>query len=217
MFWGWSILPGTVQGFIYVGRINDRWVAVVIDENERVVSLSLLRKSEEEAVNEAKAAALTKVSYKFRSEMSPFIRRVGREVVEFIDLYFKGEMPKFKFNLNTDGLTRFMRQVLSIVSAIPRGSVTCYGSIAEVMGNPKASRAVGNAVARNPWPIIVPCHRVIRSDLSIGGYRGGVEVKKELLKVEGVAITSAGKVLPPHFLRANQLLKLIKDVEKLSF
>jgi len=210
-------LPGTVQGFIYVGKISDKWIAVVIDENERVVSLSLFRDSEEEAVNEAKAAALTKISYRFRSEMNPFIRRVGREVVEYVDLYLKGEKPKFKFNLNTDGLTKFMRQVLSIVSAIPRGSVTCYRSIAEVVGNPKASRAVGNAVARNPWPIIVPCHRVVRSDLSIGGYRGGIEIKKKLLKVEGVAITSAGKILPSHFLRANQLERIVKNIERLSF
>ncbi len=211
-------MPGTLQGFIYVGRVdNGKWLAVVIDEHERVVSLSLPKESEAEAVNEAKSLAFARISYRFRSEMDPFIRRVGREVVEYVDLCLKGEKVKRSFNLNVDGLSDFMKRVLSVVSIIPRGLVTCYGSIAEVVDNPRASRAVGNAVAKNPWPIIVPCHRVVRSDLSLGGYRGGLDIKKRLLRVEGVAVTSTGKVLPSHVIRANELVKMVKAVDKLSF
>lgn len=199
-----------VRGFIYVGRVAEKWIATVIDENEMVLSLSFPRDSEREAVREAKDFVLAKVSYGFRSEMTPFIRRVGRELIEFISLYLKGESPKSEFSLNAEGLTEFMRKVLSVVSVIPRGLVTCYGSIAEVISNPKAYRAVGNAVARNPWPILVPCHRVIRSDLSLGGYRVGIEFKKRLLKAEGVAITLTGRVLPSHFLGVDKLRELTK-------
>lgn len=198
-----------VNGFVYTGRIGELWLAVVVDEKERVVSLSLPRRSEKEAVDEAKSLALVPVNYGFRSEMTPFIRRVGREVVEGVGLYLRGEDVKLEFDLNTDGLTSFMRRVLSVVYVIPRGFVACYGSIAEVINNPRASRAVGNAVARNPWPIIVPCHRVVRSDFNIGGYRGGLDMKRKLLKIEGVAVTARGRVLASHYLRASRLRELV--------
>jgi len=207
-------LKALVQGFVYVGKLDDKWVAVVIDEKERVVSLSLPRGGEGEAVEEAKSLASIEISYKFRSEMDPFVRRVGREVVEFVRSYFKGEEPKATFKLNTDGLSNFMKKTLSVVSSIPRGFVTCYGCVAEVIGNPNASRAVGNALARNPWPIIIPCHRVIRGDLTLGGYRGGPELKKRLLRIEGVPVTPTGKVLSTHFLRAEQLSELGKGAQK---
>ncbi|MDI9620214.1 MAG: MGMT family protein [Candidatus Nezhaarchaeota archaeon] len=194
-----------VQGFMHIGRVGDKYIAAIIDRSGRLISLSLLRKSEEEALNEAKAAALIKVSYKFKSEMDPAVRRTGKEVVEFLELYLEGKRPSAKFELSREGLSDFMEKVLSIVTLIPYGSVTCYGSIAELIGNRNASRAVGAALARNPWPIIIPCHRVVRCDRGVGGYKGGVELKKHLLRVEGVAITASGKVLPSHFINAKQL------------
>ncbi|MEM4577068.1 MAG: methylated-DNA--[protein]-cysteine S-methyltransferase [Candidatus Nezhaarchaeales archaeon] len=203
-----------IQGFVYVDRLDDLWIAVIIDEEEKVVSVSLPRGSENEAVNEAKSNVRAEVSYKFRSEMNPFVKRVGKEVVKSISSYLKGEKTKFELKLNTDGLSEFMKKVLSIATMIPRGFVTCYGCVAEVLGKPNASSAIGYALAENPWPIIVPCHRVIRSDLSLGGYKGGVEMKKMLLKVEGVAVTLTNKVLPSHFLRAEELKKLSRDVGK---
>ena len=210
-------MKALVQGFVYVGKLDDKWVAVVIDEKERVVSLSLPKRSESEAVEEAKSLAPIEISYKFRSEMDPFVRRVGREVVEFVKSYFRGEEPRVTFKLNTDGLSSFMRKVLSVVSSVPRGFVTCYGCVAEVIGNANASRAVGNALARNPWPIIIPCHRVIRGNLTLGGYRGGIELKKKLLKIEGVPVTLTGRVLPVHFLRAEQLSELSRQGPRKAF
>lgn len=202
------------QCFVYVDVLDGKWVAVIIDEIGRVVSVSLPRASESEAINEVKRSALANVSFKFRSEMNPLLRRVGKEVVEFIKSYLNGGEPKMTFKLRTQELTKFMRQVLSIVSSIPRGFVTCYGCIAEVIGNPYASRAVGRSLAMNPWPIMVPCHRVVKRDLTLGGYKGGLDMKRELLKIEGVAITLAGRVLPKHFLGAGKLRELSRDVEK---
>lgn len=203
------------QCYVYVGKLDDgRWIAVIIDEDGSIVSLSLPKKSESEAVSEAKSTAMTDVSYKFRSDMDPIIKRVGKEVVEFVNSYFKGGRPKTAIKLRTEGLTKFMRQVLLVVKSIPRGFVTCYGCIAEVLGNPYAGRAVGRALAMNPWPIIIPCHRVVKRDLTLGGYRGGVDMKRELLKIEGVAVTLAGRVLPSHLLEVEKLRRLSGDVEK---
>ncbi|MCK4398339.1 MAG: MGMT family protein [Methanophagales archaeon] len=83
----------------------------------------------------------------------------------------------------------FHEAVLKLVKQIPEGKVTTYGEIArEITGSVHAARAVGQAVATNPYPIVVPCHRVVRSDGDIGGYSLGVDKKIRLLSAEGVEI-----------------------------
>ena len=89
----------------------------------------------------------------------------------------------------------FQRAVLRAEHAVPRGSVTTYGLIARRLGWPAAARAVGNALATNPFPIIVPCHRAVRSDGRLGGYQGGSEMKRALLEREGVPFDASGRVL----------------------
>ncbi len=82
--------------------------------------------------------------------------------------------------------TVFESRVMEKAMEIPQGKVATYGGLARAVGRPKAVRAVGNVMARNPTPIIVPCHRVVRSDLTIGGYAHGSERKMALLKAEGI-------------------------------
>jgi methylated-DNA-[protein]-cysteine S-methyltransferase len=82
----------------------------------------------------------------------------------------------------------FQDQVLRLVSKVPRGKVTTYKELARAMGRPKAWRAVANALASNPHPVKIPCHRVVRSDGSVGGYKLGKRRKAELLVGEGVVI-----------------------------
>ena len=84
--------------------------------------------------------------------------------------------------------TAFQKKVWNEIDKIPRGKVITYGQIAKNIGQPKAARAVANACGANPNPIVVPCHRVIRSDGELGGYSGpgGIEQKRELLREEGV-------------------------------
>jgi methylated-DNA-[protein]-cysteine S-methyltransferase len=77
---------------------------------------------------------------------------------------------------------------------IPRGRVSTYGAVAKHIGVPRGARAVGNALARNPFPIVIPCHRAIRADGSLGGYRGGLVMKRALLELEGVRVTAEGQV-----------------------
>lgn len=93
----------------------------------------------------------------------------------------------------------FQKQVLQAEHAIPRGRVSTYRLIAAHLGKPNNARAVGNALANNPFPLIVPCHRAIRSDGKLGGYQGGLEMKRKLLEREGIAFDSAGKVVCVHY------------------
>ena len=83
----------------------------------------------------------------------------------------------------------FQEEVLKLVKQIPKGKLMTYGEIArEITGSVRAARAVGQAVATNPYPVVVPCHRVVRSDGDVGGYSLGVDKKIRLLSEEGVEI-----------------------------
>lgn len=93
---------------------------------------------------------------------------------------------------------KFDGAVYAIVKEIPRGRVTTYKEVAIAIGKPKSYRGVGNALNRNPQPITVPCHRVVKSDLSIGGFSKGKEEKKKLLKKEGVKFD--GNKVRPEFM-----------------
>ena len=97
--------------------------------------------------------------------------------------------------LDLDLCTRFQRSVLLAEYGIPRGYVSTYGRIARYIGIPSGARAVGNALARNPFPIVIPCHRALRSDGSLGGFQGGREMKERLLRMEGVRIGENGRVV----------------------
>jgi O-6-methylguanine DNA methyltransferase len=100
--------------------------------------------------------------------------------------YFNGESVDFGgLPLDYSGYTDFQRDVLEAMLEIPAGEVRSYKQIAEAVGRPKAYRAVGNAVGKNRTPIVIPCHRVIRSDGSIGHFGGGARLKRFLLRLEG--------------------------------
>ena len=93
----------------------------------------------------------------------------------------------------------FQRSVLRAEHAIPRGRVSTYGLIAGRLGDRHAARAVGHALATNPFPLIVPCHRAVKSDGSLGGFQGGPAMKRALLEREGIPFDRAGRVAGPRF------------------
>jgi methylated-DNA-[protein]-cysteine S-methyltransferase len=93
----------------------------------------------------------------------------------------------------------FQQAVLRAEHAIPRGRISAYGRIAAHLGKPKAGRAVGNALATNPFPIVVPCHRAVRSDGELGGFQGGPAMKRALLEMEGIPFDRAGRVAVTRF------------------
>ena len=101
-----------------------------------------------------------------------------------LDAYFEGRRRQFDVALDWRMATPFQRSVLDVVRDVAFGSVTTYQDVARAIGRPTASRAAGGANARNPLPIVVPCHRVIGSDGSLTGYGGGIERKAYLLEFE---------------------------------
>lgn len=104
-----------------------------------------------------------------------------------LDAYFAGELTRFTLDLDWSMTTGFARQVLrELAAGVPYGSVVGYQDLADRVGEPGAARAVGMAMGANPLPVVVPCHRVIESDGGIGGFGGGLEIKRALLALEGV-------------------------------
>ena len=114
--------------------------------------------------------------------------KIANSVSEQMYEYFNGTRRTFNLSLYLD-LPPFYKKVLSEVSKIKHGQIASYMDIAIKSGNKKAVRAVGAAIANNPIPIIIPCHRIIFSNGKIGGYGGGLEKKVFLLNQEGVDIT----------------------------
>jgi methylated-DNA-[protein]-cysteine S-methyltransferase len=109
-------------------------------------------------------------------------------VVQELSGYFSGRRQRFDLEVDLRQLTPFQRRVLSATRRVPSGHVVSYGDIARRIGQPMASRAVGQALGRNPVPIVIPCHRVIAGGGRIGGYTGGLAVKKKLLAIEGLRV-----------------------------
>jgi O-6-methylguanine DNA methyltransferase len=105
-----------------------------------------------------------------------------------LDRYFKGQPVVFKFRADMSHGTGFQRSVWRKLSGLLPGQMMTYGILAREIGRPKAYRAVGQAVGANPLPIIIPCHRVIASDGSLGGFAWGIKVKKKLLSIEGIGL-----------------------------
>ena len=105
-----------------------------------------------------------------------------------LDQYFAGKRRVFDMAVDLRGLAPFNVQVLEELARIPFGSTATYGELARRSGRPKAARAVGMVMNRNPIPIVLPCHRIIGSNGSLTGYAGGLEIKEQLLRLEGVLL-----------------------------
>ncbi|MFD5400422.1 methylated-DNA--[protein]-cysteine S-methyltransferase [Streptomyces griseorubiginosus] len=105
------------------------------------------------------------------------------EAEEQLDAYFAGELKEFTLELRLNG-TAFQASVWQELRRIPHGETRSYGQLADALGNPGASRAVGLANGKNPIGIIVPCHRVVGADGGLTGYGGGLERKRRLLDFE---------------------------------
>src|SRR4051795_1525413 len=145
---------------------------------------------------------LVRVSYtEFRGEdavLEDLARRVSPRVLEAparldgvrreLDEYFEGCRQEFDTPIDWSHLAGFTREVLRATAAIRFGEVSTYAGVAEAAGSPRAVRAAGNALGANPMPVVVPCHRVLRTGGSLGGYTGGLERKEFLLRLEGMLL-----------------------------
>jgi methylated-DNA-[protein]-cysteine S-methyltransferase len=145
---------------------------------------------------------LVRVSYSdFRGEdevLEELARRVSPRVLEAparldgvrreLDEYFEGRRRHFDTPIDWSYLAGFTREVLRATAAIDFGQVSTYAGVAEAAGSPRAVRAAGNALGSNPMPVVVPCHRVLRTGGALGGYTGGLERKEFLLRLEGMLL-----------------------------
>lgn len=128
------------------------------------------------------------VLHTLADQVSPRVMRAPARldaVVREIDEYFTGARRAFDLTLDMRLARGFRRTVLDHLREIGYGKTASYGAVAAASGSPAAVRAAGTACARNPLPVVVPCHRVVRSDGSLGRYAGGVEAKRTLLALEG--------------------------------
>jgi len=118
-----------------------------------------------------------------------------------LEAFLGGEAVDFSLGeLDFEGIDGFTRRVLMADHAIPRGRVMTYGGLATEVGVPGGARAVGNVMAGNPFPLIVPCHRVVRSAGALGGFGGGLPMKTALLEMEGVRFDGKGRVCSEYIL-----------------
>jgi methylated-DNA-[protein]-cysteine S-methyltransferase len=141
-----------------------------------------------------KAKLLQKIKKTFPEVIEKEQKISGKIAIQIAEFYSGG---KIKFNLsvlNLKKLSGFSAKVLKESCKIPYGNVATYSGLAAKTGSPRAARAVGTALANNPFPLIIPCHRVVRSDGTLGGFGGGLKMKKELLQREGV-VFNKGQVV----------------------
>ncbi|MGE5408773.1 MAG: methylated-DNA--[protein]-cysteine S-methyltransferase [Syntrophothermus sp.] len=134
--------------------------------------------------------------------LSDLARRVSPRVLEApaaldeerreLDLYFEGRLERFALPLDWRLSEGFRLRVLRQIARIPYGQTRSYAEMASGAGNERAVRAAGTACGRNPLPLVVPCHRVLRSGGGLGGYGGGLEMKRELLRLEGALDSPRG-------------------------
>jgi len=155
---------------------------------------------------EANEHVLTRVILSCRSRgdvISPAFRPTREkngllvEAERMVTVYFRGVKVSFELSLDESGFSPFQREVYSVTRRIPYGEVRTYGEIAQGIGKPDAYRAVGTALGKNPLPLFIPCHRVIRNDGSLGGFSapGGIGLKARILRLEGLN-TEGGSLCP---------------------
>lgn len=122
------------------------------------------------------------------------------DLIDCLRRYLEGEPLTFDLTpLDLSICGAFQQRVLRAEFAIPRGEVTTYGLLAAHIGAPRAARAAGSALGRNPFPVVIPCHRAVHVDGTLGGFRGGLPMKRALLEMEGLTFAPNGAVRVSEF------------------
>lgn len=163
-------IPHTLLGDMWIATGKDGLVAVDFDMPES----EFIRQTE-------------KLSGKRLVTSEEEVKEIAAQILAYLD----GNSQKIHYPVDLSNVSKFQRAVLVAVAEIQHGQMVTYGEIARIVGKPKASQAVGQALRRNPVPIAIPCHRVINADGTLGGYGGrmGIERKIKLLKLEGSILT----------------------------
>lgn len=179
-----SLMKALGPSRAYCAWVEAPFGRVFLAKTERGVCRVSFRQTEDELLSELERGSLL-------PEMAPpALDRERRELGE----YFEGKRRRFDVSVDLRWGTEFQRNVLRAASRIPFGETQCYGDVARRVGRPNAQRAVGNALGKNPLAIVIPCHRVIASGGGIGGYTGGLDIKRRLMRIEGIELEKASAV-----------------------
>ncbi len=182
-----------------LGMLSDLYSEAAVSKSEPVVTYTSMRTPVGRLFVAATEAGLVRVAFDQTeaSFVTDLRRQLKRDVIQSADrmagvvaqleAYFAGKRRAIDVPIDLSQVAPFQRSVLMAARGIPSGQVVSYGEIARRIGRPQASRAVGQALGRNPVPIVIPCHRVVPSGGGLGGYVGGLDVKRKLLKMEGAA------------------------------
>ena len=186
------------------GADDGRWLARRADAEGLVdVAVATVEGPLGRLLVAATAQGLVRVAFEEEGDddvLDELARRLSPRVLEAparldavrrqLDEYFGGRRQAFDLPVDWSLIAGFRRRVLEVTAAIPFGQVATYAEVAARAGRPKAWRAAGSAVGANPVPVVVPCHRVLRTGGGLGGYGGGLDKKVTLLRLEGVLATA---------------------------
>jgi len=166
------LIEKTAWGFIGIAMYRNKVTCVVLPQKDKDVVRNKLK----EVIGEGREGRTSEIT----------------EVFIGLASYFNGRKRDLLYPVYYLNATSFQRKVWEAAREIPYGETRTYRWLAEKIGNPKAARAVGQALARNPVPLLVPCHRVVSSDSTLGGFTGGVHLKRKLLILEGCKYIAGG-------------------------
>jgi len=179
---------------LYLKEINGVWYGAALDDKK--IFATTFASSEKETMR----YLLSEIPYGMDFQQAEEPDATADELFRIMKAIIDGKDVSFSFELAMETVSPYNRRVLEVMSLIPTGYVTTYGALAKVVGG--HARAVGRACATNPFPPIIPCHRVVTADMGSGGYGGGLKTKWAILKREDRGykdvsnVKIRGKVLP---------------------
>ena len=161
---------------VYHTKLNGVWYGAAVQDNQVLVTCFSVEEPDLRRI-------LRRLPYDIPFQVAEEPNQLLTNVLESLKEVFNGKDRKsYGFKIDMNHLSSYTRKVLNCTRLVPGGYVTSYGAIAKVVGG--SARSVGRVEASNPFPLLIPCHRVVRSDLSIGGYGYGKEAKMEILQRE---------------------------------
>ena len=177
-----SLMKAFEPARAFCAWIDASFGPVFVAKTRKGVCLIGFRRSEDELLADLERRSLL-------PEMAP--EKLDRERHELGE-YFQGKRRRFDVPVDLRWTTEFQRKVLEAASRIPFGECCSYSDVARSVGRPNAQRAVGSALGKNPVAIVIPCHRVVAAGGGIGGYTGGLDIKRTLMEIEGIELEEAG-------------------------
>jgi len=172
--------------YIYHLKMDAVWYAAAIGDGKAFATA--FSTTEREVLQELLESLPYNIPFQMAEKSSPF----SAELLKTLKAIFDGKDVSLRFEVAMDHMPGYTRRALKCTSMIPVGYLTTYGAIAKAVGG--SPRAVGNAMAYNPFTLLIPCHRVVRADFSVGGYGAGEKIKREILQREDRGYEEDGRV-----------------------